>query len=633
MNPSAPSSRPLRLIPALAAAHLRHEWILTLCLVIALAAVIAPLLVLLGLKHGTIETLRERLVEDPVFREIRPALTREFAPEWFAEVADWPGVAFLTPTILPLSSVLQVSHPQRGGAEIFDLIPTAAGDPLLLENQVPIPVGDQVVLTTEAAQRLATRVGDSVLGRVTRSRGGRSEVVEVSLEVVGVLPLRAGSLARLYAPFPLVLDIEAYREGYGAPARDWPGDSPEPYLSMDGLVLLLPEPLPPIERTGLIINTGLARIVELDADGIVERLGWMPSGDWAAYGLFSPGTTVTVSSLRALEQKLRGRDRVLLPYISALELTETDSGQRLSPVGLSLDPASAQRLGLPALPWGGFSGRADAQRLNQMLWPAAASDTPQPHRNASGAVAAEPIPTGTRLEFGFDGIQALTFPLHVVGSSALPQPVVPLELLAVLRTGQQRALTYDRQTERFLMQRGGYRGFRLYARSIDDVPELYQRLRAQGLEVIAEVAAIERIQILDVGLGRLFWLIATLGFGGGVAVLVASLYAAVERRRRDLGVLRLVGFARRHVFFFPLAQGVIIAGLGLIMALLSYWGLAVTINRAFASELAPGEQFARLPPEYLLFAVVLTLGLALLSALAAAWRATHIDPAEAIRDQ
>src|SRR5690606_39362760 len=60
--------RPLRLVSALAAHSLRHEWILTLCLVIALAAVIAPLLVLLGLKHGTIETLRDRLVEDPVFR-------------------------------------------------------------------------------------------------------------------------------------------------------------------------------------------------------------------------------------------------------------------------------------------------------------------------------------------------------------------------------------------------------------------------------------------------------------------------------------------------------------------------------------------------------------------------------------
>ena len=57
------------LIPGLAVADLRHEWILNLCMILALAAVLAPLLLLLGLKHGTITTLRDRLVEDPVNRE------------------------------------------------------------------------------------------------------------------------------------------------------------------------------------------------------------------------------------------------------------------------------------------------------------------------------------------------------------------------------------------------------------------------------------------------------------------------------------------------------------------------------------------------------------------------------------
>ncbi|MCK7575183.1 MAG: hypothetical protein MZV65_04350 [Chromatiales bacterium] len=80
-----------RLVPALAAAHLRHDWILTLCLVIALTAVIAPLLVLLGLKHGTIETLRERLVEDPVYRELRPTQTQPYSEDWFAQVCGLAG--------------------------------------------------------------------------------------------------------------------------------------------------------------------------------------------------------------------------------------------------------------------------------------------------------------------------------------------------------------------------------------------------------------------------------------------------------------------------------------------------------------------------------------------------------------
>ncbi|AHE99207.1 ABC transporter permease [Thioalkalivibrio paradoxus] len=604
--------RPLRLIPSLAAANLRHEWILTLCLVIALAAVIAPLLVLLGLKHGTIETLRERLVEDPVFRELRPAQTREYSPQWFVDAGRWPGVGFLTPTVLPLSSVLQVPHPERERERaLYDLVPTAPGDPLLLENDAPVPRDGEVVLTAEAAHRLGVSAGAEITGRVTRARGGRGEAAEAALTVAAVLPPRAGSLARIYAPLPFVLDVEAYKEGYGAPARGWPGDSPDPFLSFDGVVLLLPEPLPPIERTGLIINTGFARIGELDTDGLAQRLGWSPPGEWQGYDLFTPGGTVTLSGIRAVEQKLRGRDRVLLPYVQDVRLTAGTT--ELHPVGVSLDRADAERLGLPALPWGRFTGRVAA--------------------DGQLTTALADLGRDARVEVTAEGVAPLAFPLRIVGASPLERPLVPAELLGVLRTAQQRALEYDPDQERFLMQRGGYRGFRMYARGIDDVPELYRRLTDQGIEVIAEVDAIQRIQVLDAGLGRLFWLIALLGVSGGVAVLVASLYAAVERRRRDLGVLRLVGLARRHVFFFPVAQGVIIAGLGLAAGMASYLGLAVAINRAFAADLAPGEKFCTLPPGYLLAAVAATLLLAVLSSLAAAWRATRIDPAEAIREQ
>lgn len=609
--------RPLRLIPLLAAAHLRHDWILTLCLVIALAAVIAPLLVLLGLKHGTIETLRDRLVEDPVFRELRPTQTRTYPNDWFAPWAERPEVAFVTPTILPLSSVLQIPHAGRTGGEVFDLIPTAAGDPLLLENGVGIPQGDQVVLTQEAARRLGVQAGAQITAQVTRSRGGQIERVDAPLEVIGVLPARAGSLPRIYAPLPLVLDVESYREGYASPARGWPGATPDPYYSFDGVVVLLPESLPPIERTGLIINTGFARIAELDAAGLEQRLGWLPAGDWSAYALWIPEASVPVSSLRAVSQRLRGWDAIVLPYVTEVVLHDP-SGEVWRPLGLSLHPIHAERLGVPPTPWGAWEQEVAAAsadgRLLQVWMPPAGGDS-------------------DTLRLRHLGQNPLDLQLRVQADAVFGQPVVPMELLAVLRTGQERALELDVAQQRLVMQRGGYRGFRMYARSIDDVPALYRELREQGVELQAEVAAIERIQVLDAALTRLFWLIAILGFGGGIAVLIASLYAAVERLRRDLGVLRLLGLARRHVFFFPVVQGVMIAGLGVVTALASYAVLAWAINQAFATELAEGERFAVLPGATVAWAIGLTLVLAALSSLVAAWRATHIDPAEAIRDQ
>ncbi|NLC70780.1 MAG: FtsX-like permease family protein [Desulfuromonadaceae bacterium] len=608
--------RPWRQIPALAASHLCHEWILTLCLVVALAAVISPLLVLLGLKYGTIQTLRERLVEDPVFREIRPTQTREFAPPWFDEVSSWPGVAFLTPTILPLSSVIHVVPRDGGKNGLFDLIPTAPGDPLLLENGAPVPVEGEAVVTAEAAKRSGCQAGGEMTVRVSRSRGGRSEQVEARLKVVSVLDPRAGSLARVYAPLSFVLDVEAYKEGYGAPGRGWAGQTPDPYASFDGAVLLLSEPLFPIARTGLIINTGFGRIAEMSGETVHELFGFLPPGGFAAYDLSAPGASITTSNLQAVGQKLRGRDRVLLPYVRGIELML--QGQALHPIGLSLDADQGALLQVEPLPWGGSRGNLPQDgRLLQVLAPA--SQAPA----KGGTVAAS-----------FTGMEGeLAFKLHLSGSTSLARPVVPVELLGILRTATQRKVLFDPNTERFQMARGGYRGFRLYARSIDDVPALYEKLKTQGVEVMAEVEAIERIRTLDRGLSRLFWLISLLSLFGGTSVLVSSLYAAVERRRRDLGVLRLLGFARRHVFFFPVAQGLIISALGLAAGFAGYGILALAINRAFASELAPGEAFCFLPASYIPLFSMATIFLAALASLVAAWRATCIDPAEVIREQ
>lgn len=285
-------------------------------------------------------------------------------------------------------------------------------------------------------------------------------------------------------------------------------------------------------------------------------------------------------------------------------------------IGLSIDGPEAELLGLPPTPWGGYTGTLpEGGQLVHTLWP---------EREQSPA---------TRIAARVAGVTQVDFTLSVTGSTSLSRPVVPIELLGVLRTAQQRAIVFDSAAQLFEMARGGYRGFRLYARSIDDVPALYHKLKSEGIEVMAEVEAIERIQVLDRGLSRLFWLIALLGLFGGTAVLVASLYAAVERRRRDLGVLRLLGFARRHVFFFPIVQGIMIAALGLLAGFGGYAALAQVINQAFASELAPGEAFCILPDQYIPLFCLATLVLAILASLVAAWRATGIDPAEVIREQ
>lgn len=603
---------------ALATAHLRHEWVLTVCLVSALAAVLAPLLILLGLKEGTIETLRDRLVRDPVFREIRPAVTRTFDHAWLEALSGDKRVAFLTPTILPASSALQFVTTD-GGTELIDLVPTAAGDPLLLENGGRIPQEGECVLSSEAARVLGAGAGDRIEARVTRSRGGRMEPVSAVLQVVSVLPPRAGGLARAYAPLGFVVDVEAYKEGRAVGARGWAGESARPFMSFDGVLLLTRVPLDPVSRTGLVINTGLLRSDPASDDTFVSLTGRPIPAGWFAYDLALPSGSVGFASIEALQRKLRGRESVLLPYARDMRLEL--AGEDLPLSGLSLSAGQAAALGWPELPWGGLSASAlDPNRLMQVLLPV-----------ATNGPAGEVDPSRRLVTFA--GRTRLEFPLRIAGVSATGLAYVPVELLGMLGTARERSVVFDPVRAELVLERAGYRGFRLYAHTIDHVPELVALLRAEGIEVVAEVEDIRRIQVLDSGLSQLFWLIAALGVAGAAAVLVASLYAAVERERKDLGVLRLIGLSRTDVFWFPLFQGGLIALLGMLLGWSGYLLLSGVINRVFGDQLEAGQAICRLPTSYPWLALLTTVALALLSALVAAWKATRIDPAEAIREE
>lgn len=606
-----PPDRLGRTVFTLAAAQLRHEWVLTLCLIAALAAVGAPLLVMLGLKEGTVATLRERLVEDPVYREIRPAQTQAFAPDWFASLNAAPETAFLIPTILPASSALYLQS--ASGEELLDLIPTGPTDPLLLENGGQIPTDGHCVLSLEAARLLGVQAGDRVQARVTRSRNGRQEEVLAELTVQAVLTARAGTLARVYTPLDFVVDVEAYKEGRAVPARGWAGETARPYLSYDGVVVVTDAALDPVTLTGLPVNTGLARALPLTADEYTARSGLTLPGGRFAYELSVPNGTVNPASVQAVARKLRGRQAVVLPYAADLRLNVAGLG--VVPVrGLSLRAAEAELLGVPLPPWGAWAANdLDAQRLRQ-IWLPTATDSPEP-------LAAQTV----------DG-RALAFPLQPVAGNPAAVPLLPAELVGLLRTARERAIGYTAEAG-FTLERAGFRGFRLYARSIDDVPTLVARLQAEGVPVLAEVEAIERIRTLDQGLTRLFWLVALLGVVGAGAVLIASLYAAVERERRGLGVLRLLGLARTDVFWFPVWQGLLIALGGFALGLAAYALLAAVINEVFGQELAPGEAICRLPVAYPPVALLLTLLLAAASSLIAAWKTTRIEPAEAIREE
>jgi putative ABC transport system permease protein len=605
----------------LAKSDLKHEWILTVCLVMAVAAVLSPLLLLFGLKYGTIATLRHRQVEDPRNREIRPMVAKSFTRDWVEAMRKRPDVAFVVPTTRQISATVDVQSVKGGPKAALDIAPTQAGDPLLLENGSPVPKEGECVLTYTAAEELKLKPGDQVTAKAKRIKGSRYESAELKLTVAGVLTPRGGVRKMIFVHLPVLEAVEAFKDGRAVPEYGWPGATAGAYPVYDGVVAALPQALDKLGEVMLINNTGFTRISKPSAQELSGLTGFKMGDHMQLYLLATRTKPVGEESLGAVKGKLRGKGATLLPTVKPMpaDLLGPD-GKKLAEIslaGLSVDPAMAADLKVePTPPWG--KGQGEFKDLSRIMLPQGMEQPAGPYQ--------------IRLT---KGKEKLTIPVTVLAerNPASTSALAPAALAGMLNLFSQRNLGYEEQTGQLVLARRGYAGFRMYAATIDDVPVLKDVLESKGIGVHTEAERIRDVIELDTYLTLIFWLIAVVGIVGGMASLVASLYASVERKKRELAVLRLLGLSGGKLFRFPIYQGMVIALGGYLVAMAFFQTLAAIINSLFAQHLQEGESFCTLPWLHALTALAATLGIAILAATLAAWRVTRIEPAEALRDE
>ena len=207
-----------------------HERLLSACAVLGLAAVLAPLLLLFGVKSGIINTMADRLIEDPRNREVTPIGSGRYAEDWFSVAAKRPGVAFVIPQTrsIAASMVLYNGEGEKPHSVVVDLVPTGEGDPLL-EKWGRIPKNEtSVVLSNTAARKLNVAAGQEVVGRVGRAVAGIKEQVTIRLKVAAVLPIEAFPREAAFVRLGLLEATEDYRDGRGSEAFGWPGQARPP---------------------------------------------------------------------------------------------------------------------------------------------------------------------------------------------------------------------------------------------------------------------------------------------------------------------------------------------------------------------------------------------------------------------
>ena len=601
------------LVLRLAISDIRHEWVLNLCLVFALAAVIAPLLLIFGLKHGTIETLRSRLIEDPVKREIRPLETLDDehgTDAWFRELSARPDVAFLIPMTRSLSnSVLATAanapHPLR-----LEIAATAQGDPLLISSRQTAPARGEIVLGARAAAELAVQVGAEIDIVVEARDGGVDRSGRTKLRVAGVLEQRATTRVIGFIPVGLLQSFENYKDGESVPELNWTGRTPLAAPAYDGAVVCCAEPLGEELRQQLLVNTGLGYCDPMKPEELRTHTGWGISVARHTYLLYNENAPIGDDSLAALHDKLRGHNADVFPWVRPMEvelLSATGKSEVSRLVALPASNEQATKLGItPKPPW------ADNATIGLLL-------------PAKSGIPAGPI----TLSHG-KGRLLLRIPLTPSVTRAGDFALAPVAFLAALRRGELRPIRFENGL--FLNERQWNRSFRLYTRTIDDVEPLRQYFEGMGIHVATQADRILEVVELDRQLSRVFWLIAAVGVAGGVAALIASLFASVERKRRELSVLRLLGVARLRLTAFPIYQSICLAGFGFALAATLYQGIAFVIQIAFHAQLRVGESFCRLAPSNLLLAAAASCGLASGAALLAAVRVSRAQPADALRE-
>jgi putative ABC transport system permease protein len=177
-----------------------------------------------------------------------------------------------------------------------------------------------------------------------------------------------------------------------------------------------------------------------------------------------------------------------------------------------------------------------------------------------------------------------------------------------------------------------YPGFRLYASSIYDVMDLHEGLVDLGIEVRTRAADIELVQRMDRNLSMVYWAIAIIGLVGFSLSLGASLWANVDRKSKELSVLRLVGFRTGDIMWFPMIQALYTGILGWGLAAAIYRLAAWAINDMLASQMDVGQQICNLLPIHYMIALGLTIGSSVLAAALAGFRSAKIEPSEGLRE-
>ncbi|MDI2090191.1 ABC transporter permease [Commensalibacter oyaizuii] len=244
---------------------LKSEPILSLCLVLGIVAVLAPLIVIAGLRSGVLTSIRQTLLEDPHAREIVNVSNRSFSNEVLNSLRNRKDVQFLAPRTRTLAASLFMEKANDpGSGRHITIIPTAKGDPLLTDITPSIINNNEIILSSSAANHLHLKKGDEITAYLNRILKGEKQQTRFTLKIIGIAPSSITDQDSAFVTLSLAVGIESYQDG----VMSWPN-------TLQELVL----PSHTVYSGFRLYTHNLAEIPKIDADlrqsgiDIVSRAG------------------------------------------------------------------------------------------------------------------------------------------------------------------------------------------------------------------------------------------------------------------------------------------------------------------------------------------------------------------------